>query len=57
MMIRTLSAVAALALLAAGLGVAVFGAISLLTPPVLPKLFLFAAIVIAVLVARPRRAK
>jgi hypothetical protein len=44
-------------LLAAGLGVAMFGAISLFTPPVLPKLSLFAAILIAALVARPRAAK
>ena len=56
MMIPTLSAVAALALLAAGLGVAMFGAISLFTPPALPKLLLFAAITFAALIAMPRRA-
>jgi hypothetical protein len=56
MMTRALLAVAALVLLVAGLGVAMFGAISLLTPPALPKVLLFAAIAIAVLM-RPRSAK
>jgi hypothetical protein len=49
-------AVAALTLLAAGLGVAVFGAVSLFAEPTLPKWLLFAAIVMAV-VMRPRAAK
>jgi hypothetical protein len=35
----------------------IFGAVSLFTPPILPKLLLFAAIVIAALIAMPRAAK
>jgi hypothetical protein len=45
-----------LASVVAVVGLGVFGAVSLFTPPILPKLLLF-AIVIAALIAMPRAAK